>query len=247
MIRIIKIVFAAVLISAVLEPWSASAESAEPKKITDEAQLSYIDTQGNSDLTTLLMVNTLKYIPRDYLLTTWKVEALKSSQDGQDTAERYSTSLRLDYRIDSRLYTFTDAMWLQDEFANIDDRYYLGAGLGYKIIDGPEHTLDSEAGINYTLDSYNDNTEKNYAGGRLFGKYSYNFTDKNKFEQAVEYLHDFEDSENYNVNSETSYTAAVNSILSLKTSYKVKYDNEPAGGAEYSDRIMSITLVVNFL
>lgn len=247
MFRKTRIAFAAVLMLVLFLPLKASAETPDPKKITDVAQLSYINTQGNTDLTTMLLVNSLKYTPIDYITTTWKIEALKSSQEGKDTAERYMTSLRLDYRIESRLYTFADVQWLRDVFANIDDRYYLGAGLGYKILAGPSHILDAEGGINYTMDSYSDNTDNNYTGGRIFAKYAYLFSEKNKFEQTVEYLHDFEDSENYNINSETAIIAALNSILSLKTSYQVKYDNEPAGGAEYADRIMAVTLVVNLL
>ena len=248
MIHKIKNVFAAVLMLAVLYPCFAIAETSEPKRITDEAQLSYVDTQGNSRLSSLLLVNTLKYTPLDYLIATWNVEVLKTSQDGVGTAERYTTFLRLDYLISSRLYSFADVLWLQDEFANIDDRYYLGAGLGYKILAGPTHILNTEAGVNYTMDTYTTpDPDNNYLGGRIFGKYTYNFTAKNKFEQAVEYLHDFDNSENYNVNSDTSLTASINSMLSLKTSYKVKYDNEPVGDAVYADRILAVTLVVNLL
>lgn len=247
MIHKIKIVLVYSLILSVLYPCLALADTSEPKKINDEAQLSYIDTQGNTRMSSLLLVNTLKYTPIDYLIATWNIEALKTSQSGESTAERYTSFLRLDYLIGSRLYSFADVLWLQDTFANIDERYYLGAGIGYKIIAGPKHILNTEAGVNYTMDTYTDNTDNNYSGGRIFGKYTYNITAKNKFDQAVEYLHDFENSDNYNVNSDTSITAALNSMLSLKTSYKVKYDNEPVGDARYADRIMAVTLVVNLL
>lgn len=242
-----NIVIACVFGLSAVHPFFAFAETPELKKITDVAQLSYIDTQGNTDLTTLLVINTFKYAPVDYLIATWKIEALKSSQDGEDTAERYTTFLRVDYNIRRRLYTFADVSWLQDEFAKIDDRYYFGAGLGYKILAGPKHFLDTEAGVNYTMDTYTDDTGNDYAGGRVFGKYAYSFTEKNRFEQSVEYLHDFDDRGNYNINSDTSITSALNSILSLKIGYQVKYDNEPASGAERTDRTMAVAMVVNFL
>jgi len=234
-------------------PFLAFAETTEPKMIADEAQLSYIDSQGNTRLSSLLLVNNLIYTPIDYLIATWNIEALKTSQDGVKTAERYSTFLRLDYLMGSRMYSFGDVAWLQDEFASIDHRYYFGAGLGYSILVGPRHILKTEAGINYTMDTYietvdpNDDPENNYLGGRIFGKYTFSFTPTNKFEQTVEYLHDFENSDNFNVNSDTSLSATLNSRLSLKTSYKVKYDNEPAGVAKYTDRILALTLVVNLL
>ncbi|MCC6543012.1 MAG: DUF481 domain-containing protein [Nitrospirae bacterium] len=241
------IVHTFVLMLAVLYPFFAAAETTEPKRITDEAQLSYVDSQGNTRLSSLLIVNTLKYTPVDYLIATWNIEALKASSEGESTAERYTTLLRLDYLIRSRMYSFADVSWLQDEFAKIDHRYYFGAGIGYKILAGPKHMLNTEAGINYTMDTYTNHTDSDYMGGRIFGKYTYNITPTNKFEQAVEYLHDFDNSENFNVNSDTSLSAALNSMLSLKTSYKVKYDNEPVGGAKYTDRVLALSLVVNVL
>lgn len=251
--RKILIVFAFVLILAVLYPFLAVAETTEPKMIADEAQLSYIDSQGNTRFSSLLLVNNLKYMPVDYLIATWNIEALKASSKSETTAERYSTFLRLDYLMGSRIYSFADVAWLQDKFASIDHRYYFGAGLGYRILVGPSHILKTEAGVNYTMDTYvetvdpTDDPENNYLGGRIFGKYTFNISPTSKFEQTVEYLHDFDNSDNYNVNSDTSLSAALSSMLSLKTSYKVMYDNDPVGEAKYADRILALTLVVNLL
>ena len=64
-------------------------------------------------------------------------------------------------------------------------------------------------------------------GGRAYGKYEYALNAKNRFSQSVEFLYDFEESENYTLISETALTSALNSYLSLKTSYTAKYDNQP--------------------
>ena len=79
----------------------------------------------------------------------------------------------------------------------------------------------------------------------FFTGYSYNFTDKNKFLQTVEYLHDFDDGDNYQVNSETSLIAALNGNMSLKTSYLINYDNKPPVGKKDTDTSLTVTLVIN--
>lgn len=136
---------------------------------------------------------------------------------------------------------------MQDEFAGIDSRYYLGPGVGYKFLSGPKHFLAGEAGLNYAKEEYTDDTDKDYLEGRAFAKYEYAFTEKNRFSQSAEFLYDFEDSENYNVNSETAVISALSDYLSLKASYVIKYDNQPVPETlEETDTILAVTLVVNF-
>ena len=123
----------------------------------------------------------------------------------------------------------------------------MGPGAGYNFLTGPKHFLVAEIGLNYVNEQYIDDTDKEYLGGRAFAEYEYAFTDKNKFSQSVEYLHDFDDSNNYNVNSETALISALSDYLALKTSYIVKYDNQPVPSTlKETDTILSVTLVVNF-
>lgn len=239
----LQIASTAILITALL---FANEVFCETKRWSDVAEFSYVDNQGNTELTSLLLNNTLKYPIAERVTGTWKLHALSASTEGEKTAEKYSTSLRLDYAISDRLYTFSDVSWLSDEFAKIDDRYYFGAGLGYNIIAGPKQTLLTEAGLNYTMDEYTNHTDKKYAGGRAFVKYAYNFNEKNSFEHGIEYLQNFENDKEYNVNSDTSVKSSLNNFLSLKSGYLVKYDNKPSEGAVRTDRMLTATLVVNF-
>lgn len=105
----------------------------------------------------------------------------------------------------------------------------------------------SELGPNYVKEKYTDGTDEDYLEGRAFGQYQYAFTEKNRFSQSLEFLYDFEDSENYRVNSETALISALSDYLSLKASYEIKHDNKPVPSTlEETDTILSVTLVVNF-
>ena len=219
---------------------------AEEKRWSDEAEVSFVDTGGNTDVVSLSAKNLFKYKFTDKLEGTWKLGALYGESDGEKNAESYFTELRLDYLFTERFYSYANGGWMQDKFAGIDSRYHLGPGVGYKFLDGPKHLLAGELGVNYVQEEYIDNTDEDYLVGRAFVGYEYAFTEKSKFSQSLEFLYSFDDSEDYNLNSETALIAALNDYLSLKASYVVKFDNKPVPETlDETDTILGLSLVVN--
>jgi putative salt-induced outer membrane protein len=225
---------------------TGTAAQAGDGKWKDEAELTIVDTSGNTDVSTLSAKNTLTIPISGKTKGTWKLGALYGKSDGEKNAESYSTEIRLDHSYTERFYSFGYGGWFKDRFSGIDARYYLGAGGGYRFFLGPKHFLLGEGGLTYTSEEYTDNTDNDFLGGRLFGKYEYHFNDKNKFTQSLELLADFSRFENWNLNSETAIVSALNSWLSLKASYLVRYDNEPVGALKKTDRILGVALVANF-
>jgi putative salt-induced outer membrane protein len=224
-----------------------SAAYAEEKKWADEAEFSFVSTGGNTEVVSLSGKNLLKYTITDKLLGTWRLGGLYGETDNVKTAERYFTDLRIDYSFSDKIYFFGIGGWLKDKFSGIESRYFIGPGVGYRFLTGPKHFLDTEAGINFVTEDYTNNTEEDFLEGRLYGLYQYSFSEKNKFSQSLEFLYDFDDSDNYRINSETAFITALSNYLSLKTSYEIKHDNEPVPATlKETDTILSITLVVNF-
>jgi putative salt-induced outer membrane protein len=224
-----------------------SAAYAEEKKWADEAELSFVSTGGNTEIVSLSGKNLLKYTFTDKLLGTWRLGALYGETDNVKTAERYFTDLRLNYLFSDKIYFFGMGGWLQDKFTGIESRYFIGPGAGYRFFTGPKHFLDAEAGINFVTEDYTNNTEEDFLEGRLYGLYQYLFSEKNKFSQSLEFLYDFDDSDNYGINSETAFITALSNYLSLKTSYEIRHDNKPVPATlKETDTILSVTLVVNF-
>src|SRR5512144_766854 len=225
----------------------ASGSSAEEKALSDEGELSYVQTEGNTKVTTLAAKNLTKYKFNETLTGSWKIGAMSAEADNVKTAENYFTDLKLDYQNTPRLYSFINAGWMQNKFTGIDERVYGGVGAGYKFLDGPNNFLIGELGVTYVSDSYIDDTKKDYPGGRAFAKYTYAFTATNRFSQSLEYLNDFKDSKRYNVNSETAVISALSGILSLKTAYLVNYTNAPVPATlKKKDSTLTVALVVNY-
>ena len=221
------------------------------KKWKDEAQLAYVKTGGNTEVTLLSAKNLLTYQATEEIKLDWSALArfAETEVDGKTdkSAERYATELHLEYAITERFYTAAHGGWLRDKFAGIDDQYYFGPSVGYKFLIGPKHFLKAEAGVDYVTEDYTDNTDDDYMRGRAFGEYAFALTEKTRFSQSLEYLHDFDNSDNYNVNSETALITALSDKLSLKTSYVINYDNEPVPkDLDDTDTTLAVTIVVNF-
>ncbi len=219
---------------------------ADDKNWGNQTELSYVESDGNSEVTTFAGKNILTVKQGEQLVYTWDVEALYGESDGQRNSERYSTRLRGDYLFTQRCYAALMVGWHKDSFAGIDDQYYAGGVAGYKLLLGPKNLWLAEAGLDYVGDEYTDNTERDYARARAFSEYQYLFTEKNRFLQSVEYLYDFDESDNYNINTVTSVSSALNDALSLKASYEIRYDNEPVPGTlDDTETLLTIALVIN--
>lgn len=229
---------------------TAYAEEEPVKKWSNETELSFVDTDGNTELMTLSAKNLLSYNITDKFSSAWKLNILYSEDSGEKTSENYNTELKFSYLFTDRLFVLYTIGGSRDTFSGIRYRINTGPGMGYKFINGPKHFLLSELGGEYVKEENTERIEDEYARGRALAKYEYEFTKKNKFLQSVEYLQSFEESEDYNIISITAITSAINSILSMKAGYEIRYDNQPAVEnnevLEKTDRILTIALVINF-
>lgn len=246
MLNINAVIALAVIALALIFGMAAPARAAE-KNWTDEAELSYVETGGNSETTSLSFKNALQVKFSEAITGAWKAGALAATNAGVRTAESYYTELRGDYLFTERLYAYLNAGWAKDSFAGLDSRLYAGPGVGYKILPGPIHLLVVETGLNYVNEEYTDDSEEDFIAGRLFGKYEFAFNDTNKFSQSLEYLANFSESQDYNIISETAITSALSSNYSLKVGYTVKYDHLPVPATlDDTDTILAAALVANF-
>ncbi len=242
----VKYLFAILLVCLLSSSVLAAETEDTPRSWADEAELSYVKGSGNSALETLSAKNLFTLIHSDKWKSFLKASALNGKSDGERTTESYTAELRSDYAFSKRLYTLLLTGWLKDNFAGIDARSYVGLGLVYKVLNGPKHFISTEAGGDYVKEEYTDDTQSDFLRGRLFALYEYRFSKKNKFSQSVEYLYDFDDSKNYNVNTETALISSLNDYWSMKASYAVKYDNRPVPATlEKKDAILSMALVLN--
>ena len=222
-------------------------DESELKKFKALAEMSVVNTSGNTDIITLSLKNTLAYDFSRKYLGTWNVNILSGKQNDEKSAERYGTDLRLDNFFSFGTYAYLLGSWLQDKFAGYDNRYSFGPGIGQKLVDGPRHYLKAEIGCNWTREDYSSAETESFLEGRASGRYEYLVSEISKFSQKLEYLHDFDDPSNYKIESVTALTTALTKVLAIKIAYDVRYQNRPVSeDIKKTDTIFSASLVVSY-
>ena len=94
----------------------------------------------------------------------------------------------VEYLLSEKLFANIAVGWEKDEDAGIENEYYIGPSVGYKILAGPKHHLKSEAGIDYVGEDFLAAETIDYTRGRVLSEYEYAFNEKTKLTQKVEYL-----------------------------------------------------------
>ncbi len=223
------------------------ASYARENRFSDEAELSYVDTGGNTSITNLSARNTMSFAFSENLVEIWKIGALYGKSSADTYEESYYTELRTDYLLGERLFATLITGWSRDEFVGIESRYYVGPALGYRFLDGPAQYLSAEIGMNYATEDYIEGDSNRFMEGRAYGLYRYSITERSRFTQSVEVLYDFEQGTDYNIIGETALINYLNDALSFKAGYVVKYDNKPVPDTlKKTDTRLSLAIVVGY-
>ncbi len=219
---------------------------AQNKNWSNSTELSFVNTSGNTEVTTLSAKNKLTYKFTPKIETLLQLAALYGKSDGVKNSESYSAKLKGSYLISEKFYTSLITGWSKDEFAGIDSKMWLGPALGYKLLSGTKHSLNFEAGVEYVDERFTDDTSNDYFNGRAFTEYKFALTEKSNFGQSLEFNLDFEDSNNYNATSITSVTTSLSDFLSLKASYNINYVNAPVPSTlKKTDTTLLVSLIIN--
>ncbi len=232
---------------------AAYGETAE-KNWKNQAELTLVQTQGNSEIKTFQFKDKQSNTFSDTLSSELKFETLYSKALGEATAERYTGEGRGDYKLGEKLSTALKAGWKRDRFTGIDNRYYLGPILGYRFLAGPHHYLKTELNADWVYQEYtkeftdeNDKADEDFLSAGLFGEYEWTFSEKSKFTQSVAVFRDFNEQESYQIESITALITQLNSYFSFKTTYQVNHNTDPIDDdLKKTDTSLTVSLVADF-
>lgn len=223
---------------------AAHAFSAD-KPWENSSELSYVNTTGNTRTETFGLKNKFEYDWDKTALRT-KAEALTARENKQTTAENYLAEEKFEWKYVKPNYLFQLGKWERDRFAGIDSRLTAGAGVGRQLLRTERQKLTSEIGVQHSWEDQKGGDYKKFGSARAFGDYVLKMTETAEFEQNAEFIKDFDQSDAFRVKTLTSLKAKMNAHLALKTSYEVKYDNDPPPSTAKTDTITTIALVADF-
>ncbi|HOI42682.1 MAG TPA: DUF481 domain-containing protein [Elusimicrobiales bacterium] len=235
-------ILATILFLAAAMPAAAAGE-AKPWK--DTAELSYVKTTGNSKNSTISAKNLFNY---DWTRAALELAAggLGTNSEGGTTAEQYNAHEKVSLKLSGKNYAFERLGWEKNRFANIQDRWDAGIGLGRNLIDKENDRLSLEAGGGYIWEDRRTSKNEDFGTYRGYLKYWRKLSPTAHATQDLEWLGNLKDSSGYRVNAETALVASINSHMSMKASYVWKMVNKPGSGFTRKDTITGVSLIINY-
>ena len=177
---------------------------AAEKAWTHSAEVSWVQTAGNSQSSTIGLADTSKRKWEKALLTL-KVGGIRvntttitytnvggvpqKNENSETTAENYYLSGRYEQDITEKLFWYAGAGWARNRFAGIDNRYVGAAGVGNIWWDREDLKFKSDYALSYTQQT--DVVEVPGRDPSFFGiRGSWDYL--NKFGKNVDYVNEFD-------------------------------------------------------
>ncbi len=235
-----------VLATAPLLVSDALAAQSTPGVVTKvTADLGYVQTGGNTNLTTLNIGERFTQ-QRGRLSLQQQLNIVYSEQRDTVKANQLRLIARGDYRIDQIMSVFVAVTFDRNRFAGIQRRFDEQIGIQARLFAGRRDTLRIEGGGTVTQEIKLDGVQKNFPAARAAGSWRHAFNRTSYFHQTAEFLPNMRDADDWRLNTESTVVAPVSSRIGLKVSYVVRYDNLPAPGFVDSDRLFTTGLQLTF-
>ncbi|MCC6928476.1 MAG: DUF481 domain-containing protein [Gemmatimonadaceae bacterium] len=224
---------------------SVAAAQDKPKPREFSADLGYVSTTGNTEVSTFNLGEKL-------ILRAGRWEhkqqfgSIYASQDGKQTSNLLFTNWRSDWSFHPRLALFGYAGYDRNTFAGISRRFEEALGLSAKLVTLASDTWALEAGLAMNQQRATDGAEDSFASVRSATFYRHNFSKTAYFQQGVEFLPNLETSEDYRMNTESALVAPLSTHVAMKLGYVIRFDNLPEPGRNKSDRIFTTGLQFNW-
>jgi putative salt-induced outer membrane protein len=226
-------------------------------KFSHESALTLIETAGNTKNETynLETKNVYDTTVRKYIFSGHY--ALSSSDDDNsatenETARNWDVKLGMEQSLTKKLFAVLSLQYEGDKFSNLNQRRNIDLGLKYEITKTDKMQQSITAGYRtseerrITKDEDGDDTF-NFSKGFTKYEISHQVTKTMSYGFWTEYIPNFTEAEDYQINFEPSIAVVMTEMFSLKVAYKGMYDNERNPGIkERLDTTTTTSLLAKF-
>ncbi len=224
---------------------SAAESTGTAKNWKESAELTLINTTGNSRATTYGAKQLFTY-NRGRAGVEVKAGALGSKSGRSVTAEQYNASEKVTWKIRGAFYNFERFAWDKNRFAGILNRYDASGGFGWGFFENRSNQLLVEFGGAYISEERSASGKNEFASGRAFTKFTRALGPNSRFVQEGTYNRNFKDGRDYRVHTDTALIASISTHLSLKVSYEWRRVNRPPAGFVKDDTITAMAIILNY-
>lgn len=239
----IRVAIAATVIVLAARPAFAQDASGSVTKLA--ADIGYVETSGNTKVTSLNIGERLTWQSGRYTLSHAFAVVYGRQNDTVNT-NNLRTSLRGDYKIDNIFAFFLGAGFDRNKFAGIDKRFEENIGIQAIARATARDTIRFEGGGSMIQQIGLDGTQHNFPAARAAAAWRHVFTGASYFQQNMEFLPNLKESDDWRINTESSLIAPLSTNIGLKLSYVIRYDNLPEPGFRTTDRMFTTGMQFTF-
>lgn len=174
--------------------------------------------------------------------------------DGVETRNRWGLGFQLDRQINDKLYGFGRLSYEQDEFSGFESRAFVGAGLGYAVLEGERTQWSIEGAPGLRIDEVaptfdanglllTEGTTEESFSVRGASNFAHQFNDMVAFtnDTAVTWA-----DVSTQITNSAAITAQLTERISGRVSYDVRFDTDPPEGFEDTDTALKLGIVYAF-
>lgn len=232
-----KIFYAAIILVSL----SALGEEVEQhSKLSNESEVSLIQTGGNSNvetyngktLTAYELSKSVYSLSGHYTVAFYKTVDDSGNSVKAESARNWDARGKYERVVNPRFNIFGALQYEGNKFSGYKQRENIDIGGKYFLFKSEKMSTSFELGARHTVEmnvnrDQNNEDKFSLAKGRLFLEHDQVVSEALSFTFWVEFIPNFTNGEDYLVNFEPSASVVLTKIFSLKSAYKVVYDNVP--------------------
>lgn len=215
-------------------------------QLTNESELGIASANGNTKTQTFTakQLNDYKWKKNVF---SFKSRYLSAKSNDEETARYLMSALRYEKQFYDHFGLFLGETFEKDKFAGIEKRFITDLGARYRFIESDTTKLFSELGYRYMHEERLDGSFAFSNYGRLYTEWEHKWNASFSTKYWAEYLPNISEPKDWQLNTELSLSAVLNSTFSLKSGVLLRYDHFPAPGIAYkTDTLFTTALVAKF-
>jgi putative salt-induced outer membrane protein YdiY len=208
-----------------------------------EANVGVTLSRGNSESDNLSLDGRLvTRTPRNRY--TLSGQFTREESEGILVKENWRSLVKYDYFVSDRWFWFNSANFESDEFADLNLRTALAAGMGYQFFEGPIRSLSVEFGPSYINENFATAEDDSFLGTRWAVNFEQRVRDGLTFFHFNDGLLGLEASDQLTVRSRTGLRLSLTERVIARLQTSVKWDQSPSAGTDSTDVEHALTIGV---
>lgn len=255
---------------------AAGQQTATPKKVwSNEAEVGFVHTAGNSSTTTFSLADRFTYNwhfaelrlraeffrteSTDRVLVNEVGGVIETLVDRVDT-ERYEVAGQFRQNVMGQLFWYALGSWYRNRPAGVTNRWLGSGGVGYRLVEREGLLLAGEVGVGLTREELTNGHSDDFVDLRGFAEAKVGLSDTADLHADLELLRNLQDSADTRVNASAALTSRINRRFALRVGWSLKYDRQPpvltiasnpaappgTFVLDTTDQALTASLVVNF-